>query len=111
MGHNILQKFVEETQVDHMSPTNLAAAATLTVYQTKVVCDSTDGAFSVTLPNVGEAVGKIFSIVLAADGGDITIQDQDESLYWDGDYTLASVGDGKLLYSDGASWWPIAALA
>lgn len=111
MGHNILQKFVEETQVDHMTPTNLTAAATLTVYQTKVVCDSTDGAFAVTLPNVGEAVGKFFSIVMSVDNGDVTIQDQDESLYFDGDYTLNDVGDGYLLYSDGMSWWAIGALS
>lgn len=111
MGQAILQKFIEETQVDHMSPTNATAAISLTVYQTKVVCDSTAGAFAVTLPNVGEAVGKLFSIVLAVDNGDITIQDNDESLYWDGDYTLDDVGDGYLLYSDGMSWWAIGALA
>lgn len=111
MSQQPLQKFIEASQVDHMSPTNKTASASLTPYETKVVCDSTAGAMTITLANVAEMVGKFVSIVLAVDGGDVTIQDNDESLYWDGDYTLDDVGDGYLLYSDGASWWAIGALS
>ena len=87
------------------------AAATLNIREQRVDCDSTLGAFTVTLPPVGLAEGKFFGIYLTVDGGDITIQDQDDSIGWDGDYTLDDVGDGYLFYSDGKSWWPIGALA
>lgn len=97
---NVMDDFVSKT-----------AAATLTILEQVVSCDSTAGAMAITLPPVSEAKGKIFSITLAVDGGDVTIQDQDDSLFFDGDYTLDDVGDGYALYSDGRSWWPVGALA
>lgn len=80
---------------------------TLNVRQTLVYGDSTAGAFTITLPPVGEAKGLLFSILMSVDAGDITIADQDDSVAWDGDYTLNDVDDGFLLYSDGVSWWPV----
>ena len=108
MSQQPLQKFIEASQVDHASPTNVTATDTLEVYETLVLCDTTDGAITLTLPNVSEAIGKVYSIKLETDGGtDVTIQDGDESKYWEADITLDDAGDGVLLYSDGQSWWPI----
>jgi hypothetical protein len=90
---------------------HITEATTLNSRQQVVRCDSTDGAFAVTLAPVSEMEGRTVSIKLEVDNGDVTIQDADDSLYWDGDYTLNDVGDGYLLYSDGESWYPIGALA
>lgn len=97
---NVMDDFVVKT-----------ASATLTILEQVVECDSTAGIMTITLPPVSEAKGKIFSIYLDTDGGDITIQDQDDSRGWDGDYTLDDVGDAYALYSNGRSWYPIGALA
>ncbi|RLG99224.1 hypothetical protein DRO38_08030 [Candidatus Bathyarchaeota archaeon] len=84
----------------------------MTIRDARVECDSTDGAFTVTLPPVGEAAGKMFSVYLKVDGGDITIEDSaNDSLGWDGDYTLDDVGDGYCFYSDGRSWFPVGSLS
>ncbi|MBT7082506.1 MAG: hypothetical protein HN929_13775 [Chloroflexi bacterium] len=81
------------------------------VYDQCVECDSTDGAFTVTLPNVALASGKIYTILLITDNGDITIEDNDESKHWGGDYTLDDAGDGYAFYSNGRKWWMIATQA
>ena len=81
-------------------------ATTLTVGQQCCEADTTDGAMAVTLPNVEEAAGKIFSISLITDGGDLTIQDQDESRDWT-DLTLDTANDFALLYSDGRKWFKL----
>ena len=64
-------------------------------------------AITLTLPPVADAEGRFYSI--RARGNvtvalPITIQDQDESEGWEGDIILYAVGQGCLLYSDGASW-------
>lgn len=110
MAQEKLQHFIESTQLDHASPTNATANIYLTVYQTLVECDSTDGAFTVYLPPVSECAGKIFSIKHVTYAGAVTVADLDDSMYWDGDYTLAAAEDGALMYSDGKSWWKLAAL-
>ena len=79
------------------------AAATLTLDETLVICDTTDGAMAITLPNVSEAAGLMFSIVLQTDGGDLTIQDDGDSYAWD-DRVFDNAGDREVLYSDGYAW-------
>jgi hypothetical protein len=81
------------------------------VYDQVVECDSTGGGFTVTLPNVALAKGKIYTILLITDNGDITIEDNDESKHWGGDYTLDDAGDGYAFYSNGRKWWMIATQA
>ena len=81
-------------------------ATTLTRNQLVCEADTTDGAMAVTLPNVEEAAGKIVSISLITDGGDLTIQDQDESRDWS-DLTLDTANDFALLYSDGRKWFKL----
>jgi hypothetical protein len=97
-AESVYDKFFEATE-----------DVTLNVRQTLVYGDSTAGAFTITLPPVGEAKGLLFSIVMTVDNGDITIADQDDSIGWDGDYTLNDVNDGFLLYSDGVMWWNVSA--
>jgi len=66
--------------------------------------DSAAGAFSITLPGVVEAAGRIYTFHLTNDGGDVTVQDQDESEDWT-DQALTANQDGLVLYSDGRKWW------
>ena len=77
--------------------------AVLGVHDQVVIVDSDDAAVTVTLPNVGEAAGKIFTIT-ASDGdtNTVTIEDNAESGFADEDI----VGDGgqRVLYSDGLHW-------
>ena len=79
------------------------AAATLRLDEQFVRCDSTDAAFAVTLPPVAEAMGLMFAINFIVDGGDITIQDQNESYGWT-DLVMTAVADHVCVYSDGLCW-------
>ena len=84
-------------------------SVTLEVYEQTVECVTGAAVdVTVTLPNVCEAKGKIYTIVLVTDGGfDVVIQDQDESKNWT-DLTLDTVLDYAVLYSDGRKWWTLA---
>lgn len=64
------------------------------------------GAWTLTLPPVAVAKGLWYSIVCrGADAVNaITVQDQDDSECWNGDYTLNGKCDKLLLYSDGMCW-------
>ena len=94
-GGQVLDNFLHAT-----------VSATLTVNQQAVVI--TTGAavdVTITLPNVGEAMGRTFTFQLITDGGfDGVIQDQDESDDWT-DLTLDTADDYAVLYSDGRRWW------
>lgn len=79
------------------------------VYDYVVRVDSTEGALNITLPSVAEAAGRIYSIFFETDGGDVTIQDQDESQDWS-DITLTAEDDCALLYSDGMKWWTLSSV-
>ena len=85
------------------------ASATLTLDENRVEVDSTAGAMTITLPPVAEAKGLEFAIILVTDGGDLTIQDQDDSYNWS-DLTCDDALDGFLLKSDGKTWWQLAAI-
>lgn len=64
--------------------------------------------YSITLPPVAQAAGLFFAVhATIADSKVITLQDQDDSDDWDGDYTLDADNDGILLFSDGIRWWDI----
>jgi hypothetical protein len=85
----------------------VTAADTLAAYEQTVLVDSTDGAFALTLPPVSEARGLIYTLYFMTDGGDVTIQDQDDSFDWS-DKTFAAADDSVALYSDGRKWYVIA---
>lgn len=70
-----------------------------------------DDAVTLTLPDVTEAKDKIYSIYAnITTGGALTLQDNDESLDWGGDYTLDADTDAICLYSDGLKWWVLESL-
>jgi hypothetical protein len=85
----------------------VTAAAALTVRDQVVRVTAGAGNFAVTLPNVSEAAGLIFSLYLVATGGgQVTVQDNDESEGW-ADMVMTAANDMVLLYSDGITWFKI----
>lgn len=84
---------------------------TIALEDQNVIVDTTAVAMTLTMPPVAEAKGMAYSIFCRSHGGaDCTITATDAE-GWDGDYTLNSAGDGQLLFSDGAHWWPLATLS
>jgi hypothetical protein len=79
------------------------AAATLELNENMVRADTTAGAMAITLPPVAEAAGKIFTVKLVTDGGDLTLQDQDDSENFS-DFTLNDANERVTLYSTGTDW-------
>jgi len=82
--------------------------ATLGVHDRVVIADSTEGAVTVTLPNVGEAAGKIFTVTApAGNTNNVVIAHGGESLNWS-NITLNAANAKAALYSDGVTWFRIA---
>lgn len=77
------------------------ANATLTVNQQIVEVASDTSEATITLPNVSEAKGRIYSIT-APNGGTntVTVQDNDESVDW-ADQSLDAANDQLVVQSDG----------
>jgi len=75
-------------------------------YVVRPSADETSGPITITLPPVADAKGRFYSIVCRdADGTNtVTIQDQDDSECWNGDFTMNGKCDALLLYSDGMFW-------
>lgn len=87
---------------------HLTATTSLNVWD-QVVEVTASSAVIITLPNVSEAKGKIYSIgAIAADlTNTVTVADNDESLGWaviGGDFTLNGDGEYVVLRSNGESW-------
>lgn len=72
-----------------------------------VDCDTTDGAFTVTLPPVSEAAGRIYAIKQSGHAtNDLTLATKSDDKLSDGfPMTITAIGDGALVYSDGETWW------
>ena len=99
------QDFIDSGQV--LDKTTFGTvAATLTSQQQVVEYNTTAGACAVTLPPVIEAMGKMYSISLITDGGDLTVQDQDDSRDW-ADIVLTAANDYVLLFCDGRKWFSL----
>ncbi len=76
----------------------------LKVYQTTVMITVAAQSITLTLPSVAEAYGQLYSIfVNITNGGDVTVQDQDESYEWT-DIALNADNEHVVLYSDGRRW-------
>lgn len=99
-------RFIEQDTVKDKHRT-LTEAVSINVYDQACIIDSTAGAFAVTLPSVSEAKGKIYTFYMKTDGGNVTIQDRDDSPDWT-DLTFTAVTDKAILYSDGMIWWVLA---
>lgn len=75
----------------------------------RALTNSTNGAFTITLPPVKEAAGLIFSIYMISRNGtdDITLEDnKGDAGYSDVTFNLAA--DQLILYSDGYTWHVLA---
>jgi len=96
--------------VEKIVRTDADHAETLQVYEQVVLIDTdtNDGTFTLTLPPVGEAAGKFYSITVIDANGAVTIQDQDDSIAWSNISTLDADTDGVVLFSDGLRWWTVA---
>lgn len=94
-----------DDKIVQVSGASGGTSRTLKVYEQTVLCYATAGALTLTLPNVLEAKGKLFSIYCKDLTGPSTVvvQDNDESLGWS-DLTLTADADHVLLYSDGLQW-------
>jgi len=76
-------------------------------YVVRPAANGLSGAFTVTLPPVGKAIGKFYSIVCRnADlVNTVTIEDDNnDSECWNGDYVMNGKCDAILFYSDGMFW-------
>ena len=95
-----------DTSVVKWSRTAAYTSDTMEVFEQVVLIDTdtVDGTFTVTLPPVAEAAGKFYAVHLVDDGGDVTVQDQDDSYDWS-NQSLTADDDGVLLFSDGLKWW------
>jgi DNA-directed RNA polymerase len=75
--------------------------------QVVVVTTLADGAdFTVYLPSVIAARGRIYTIRLGTLGDDetVTVADLDDSIDWSDIDDIDAVNDGVVLYSDGMKW-------
>jgi hypothetical protein len=82
-----------------------AAAKTLDVGDTSVLCDTTSNGVAIKLPPVGEAAGRIYGISCSVRPGsnDITVNDYGDETTQDA-VTLNAVGETAKFYSDGNRW-------
>lgn len=99
------------TNVTHTSGgvITVTAAYTMKTYDFTVKCDIvTTGGFTLTLPPVVEARGKIYTIWLVdADSNDLVITDSGDAALWN-DITLGDDADYLVLFSNGERWFELA---
>ena len=82
----------------------------LEVYEQFVRVDTNTNsqAFTLTLPPVSLAKGKIYAIAADVASGDaITIADHDDSEDWTDISTMDATDDAVLLFSDGKRWFTL----
>lgn len=84
----------------------VAAAATLGANETAVLV--VNGAYTITLPKLAEAAGKIFSFSQPGSGtSDVTITDAgDDSVFTD--QIIDAANETVVLYCDGIRWFALA---
>lgn len=102
------QKFLDQV-VAGATCKEVAAATTLEPHETVVHASVTaaTGNYTVTLPSVAEARGKVFFIHATRSANALTLTHAGDSRNWGGDYTLDADNDGIALLSDGRKWWAI----
>jgi len=94
---------IEELGVDKFC--RKTAAVTLEVFEQFVLADTTAGAFTLTLPPVKAAAGRIFCIVkVDVNANLVTIADQDDSYGWSDLTDCNAQWDRKVLLSMGIAW-------
>jgi len=80
----------------------------LEVYQ-QVVRITNDYAVTLSLPPVSECAGKTFTVSVDSATAAVTLTDfggtsYNDSINWEGDFTLDAAEDTIALYSDGRTW-------
>lgn len=95
--------------IKHIAATATEAYSMKPYDQVVVMTLGAAASLTLTLPEVGEAAGKFYSLICTSrtTTGTCAVQDQDESYDWNGDYTIDVTADRLLLYSDGMSWWAV----
>ena len=100
----MLEKKFRENAIVSDKFLGVTAAVTLTIRDQVCRVVAAAANFAITLPNVSEAAGMIFSLYLVSTGGgQVTVQDNDESDGWS-DMVMTVADDHVLLYSDGFTW-------
>lgn len=78
---------------------------TLELYEQHIELDASGAvAATLTLPPVSYARGLTYTIFMRTAGAAVTLQDQDDSTDFQGDYTIDAASDKIVLRSDGRSW-------
>ena len=78
---------------------------TATIDDYLVICDSTSGAFTVTLPTATSVTGQIFEFVSSASSNDVTIDgDGSETINGAANFVLANQYEKVRLYSTGTEY-------
>ena len=114
-----LDRLHSEQVIDHyQGETDVTSAITMSVNDFVVKADTSSAALTATLPNVGEARGKTYTIKLhtgAGSGGApnaLTITTKGtapnkDACRWNGDIILNRPGAVAVLFSDGEEWHKI----
>ena len=91
-------------RTDQPEAVNIAAAATLTKFQTYVRVETADGAFTLTLPHVTDAAGVIICITkIDSSANACTLADDGGAEDWS-NLTIDAINDSVVLLSDGFKW-------
>ncbi len=99
-----MAKINQFERASHLKESDLAITATVSLEVNQQHLEvSTAGVTVITLPNVGIAAGRFYHFYMVADGGNATIQDNDESLNWT-DKVMTAVADFTFIYSTGKRW-------
>ena len=94
-----------DCDVVHISRTATYTSDTLEVFEqiVRVDTETVDGTFSLALPSVALAKGKIYDITLADDHGDLTLTDNADDAGMT-DIVFDTEGDYVVLLSNGYTW-------
>ena len=73
-------------------------------YYTEIIVMNTSYTSKVTLPSVSEVKGMTYNIRIRDASNACTLQDNDDSEDWEGDFTIDATDDYIILQSDGRKW-------
>ena len=108
------EKTFSEQQAVPQKEQYFTAAGQINVRSQRIRLNATPttGAYTVTLPGVADAQGKLYSIVCRnADAVNaVTLTHDNDSECWAGNITFNGKCDRALLYSDGQCWHVISTL-
>lgn len=98
---------IEQTEHQDYKAGNVlrpTTTATLKVNEQTVIADTTGGAFTLTLPPVAEAIGKIYSFRIGAGTNAMTLAFTGDAASLANLTSMDAVADRAVYYSDGFCW-------